>query len=201
MADSVTQAKQAYAKIVDILWDRYQQLDNQHSVELSDEETAVLCYAKMRLFKSTTKKYIRKIPIEELAALYRSCLLGKKVEEGFIRRRCKVPSPVRLPEREKTPKYIVYSKICRHAPNIVVKHLKSLCKKDGCSTNLFAVAGTWTIECKYQGYYEFSLKRVLNSKGRCTRKDYDTICSNIRDSNYPESVKRFSISQLDYILL
>jgi hypothetical protein len=84
-----TPAKKAYIAIVDKLWSKYSILEERRvslvpNTEEYETKLAEIYSRTVRLFKRTTRRYIRRMSSVELSHLYRSCVLAKEEEEKGI---------------------------------------------------------------------------------------------------------------------
>ena len=75
-------AKQAYIAIVDRLWPKYSILEERRTALVPDTEEyeaklSMIYSRTVRLFKKTTRRYIRRMSSVDLSHLYRSCVLAK----------------------------------------------------------------------------------------------------------------------------
>ena len=206
-------AQKSFDDIAEQMKYAYFALERLHkSLATDPENTAELDREKRRLLVQSTKKYIielSKRSLSELAQLYRACSVALVDEEAAIRRDFDI-SPEdeecwELPYATLTSKYIVYDRICKDAPSLIVDHLKSLCEK--ADPPIFLQAGSncsqWILNCENKSYL-FGLDSVSDAddvKSRwLTQSDFDAVYDDVQDSKYPVEAREWICSQLSYIL-
>jgi hypothetical protein len=205
-------AQKSFDDIAEQMKYAYFALERLHkSLSADPEDTVALNREKRRLLVQSTKKYIiemKKRSLSELAQLYRACSVALIDEEAVIRRDFDI-SPDddcwELPYATLTSKYIVYDRIRKDAPTLIVDHLKSLCEKAEPSIFLQAVSNCsqWILNCEKRSYL-FGLDSVSDAddvKDRwLTQSDFDSIYDDVQSSKYPVEVREWICSQLSYIL-
>ena len=128
-------AQKSFDDIAEQMKHAYFALERLHkSLAADPDDTTELDHEKRRLLTQSTKRYIielSKRSLSELAQLYRACSVALIDEEASIRRTFGI-SPEdedcwELPYETLSSKYIVYDRICKDAPTLIVNYLKSLC--------------------------------------------------------------------------
>ena len=100
---------------------------------------------------------------------------------------------------------MVYDRICKDAPTLIVNYLKSLCEKADPSIFLQAVSNCsqWILNCEKRSYL-FGLDSVSDAddvKDRWfSQSDFDSIYDDVQGSKYPVEVREWVCCQLSYIL-
>ena len=206
-------AKETFDAIAEQMKPGYLALERLHdSLAADPENTAELDHEKRRLLAQSTKRYIIELSessLSELAQLNRACSVALIDEEASIRRAFGI-SPEdeegwELPYATLTSKYIVYDRICKDVPTLIVNYLKSLC--ENAETPIFLQAASncsqWILNCKKRSYL-FGLDCVSDAedvKDRWfTQADYDSIYDDVQNSKYPIEVRGWVCGQLSYIL-
>ena len=206
-------AKETFDAIAEQMKPGYLALERLHkSLAADPKNTTELDHEKRRLLAQSTKRYIielSKRSLSELAQLYRACSVALIDEEAIIRRAFGIHPEDEgcweLPYETLTSKYIVYDRICKDAPTLIVDYLKSLCEKAETPIFLQAVSNCsqWILNCEKRSYL-FGLDSVSDAddvKDRCfSQSDFDSIYDDVQDSKYPVGVREWICNQLSYIL-
>lgn len=206
-------AEKTFDTIAEQMKYAYFALERLHkSLATDPEDTSELDREKRQLLIQSTRKCIielKKRSPSKLAQLYRACSVALFDEEAAIRRHLDLQPDDEegwdLPYKALTSKYIVYDRICKDAPSLIIDHLKLLCDEAEPSIFLQATSNCsqWILTCRKRSYL-FSLDSVSDAddvKSRWFKQsDFDAIYDDVQSSKYPIEVREWICGQLSYIL-